>query len=53
MPQGYRIAFNLFAIEGYSHKEIAERLDVTESTSKSQLRKARFWLIKKIENNFD
>ncbi len=53
MPQGYRIAFNLFAIEGYSHKEIAEKLQYTESTSKSQVRKARFWLMKKIDNNFD
>jgi len=53
MPQGYRIAFNLFAIEGYSHKEIAEKLQFTESTSKSQVRKARFWLMKKIDNNFD
>lgn len=53
MPQGYRIAFNLFAIEGYSHKEIAEKLQVTESTSKSQVRKARFWLMKKLNNNYD
>lgn len=53
MPQGYRIVFNLFAIEGYSHKEIAEKFKINESTSKSQLRKARMWLMKKIENNFD
>jgi RNA polymerase sigma-70 factor (ECF subfamily) len=33
--------FNLFAIEGYSHKEIAERLGITESTSKSQYSRAK------------
>ena len=41
LPTGYRIVFNLFAIEGYSHKEIAEILGVSESTSKTQLLKAR------------
>lgn len=49
MPTGYRIVFNLFAIEGYSHKEIAELLKISENTSKSQLRKARLNIIKKIE----
>ena len=39
LPAGYRIVFNLFAIEGYSHKEIAELLKISESTSKTQLRK--------------
>jgi len=48
MPTGYRIVFNLFAIEGYSHKEISELLQISESTSKSQLRKARMNIIKKI-----
>jgi RNA polymerase sigma-70 factor (ECF subfamily) len=41
LPEGYRMVFNLYAIEGYSHKEIAKMLGVTESTSKSQLFKAR------------
>lgn len=41
LPNGYRIVFNLFAIEGYSHKEIAEALNITESTSKTQFLKAR------------
>jgi len=41
LPVGYRMVFNLFAIEGYSHKEIASRLDITESTSKSQYSRAR------------
>jgi len=48
MPTGYRIVFNLFAIEGYSHKEISELLQISESTSKSQLRKGRMNIIKKI-----
>lgn len=41
IPEGYRVVFNLFAIEGYSHKEIAEQLGVTESTSKSQFSRAK------------
>ncbi len=41
MPDGYRIVFNLYIVEGYSHKEIAERLEIKESTSRSQLVKAR------------
>jgi RNA polymerase sigma-70 factor (ECF subfamily) len=53
MPQGYRIVFNLFAIEGYSHKEIAEKLQISESTSKSQLRKARIWLVNKLKSSYE
>jgi len=45
---GYRTIFNLYAIEGYSHKEIAEMLNITEGTSKSQLARARYLLQKKI-----
>jgi len=41
LPTGYRTVFNLFVIEGFSHKEIAAELEITESTSKTQLRKAR------------
>lgn len=41
IPPGYQMVFNLFAIEGYSHKEIAEQLNITESTSKSQYSRAR------------
>ncbi len=41
LPAGYRTVFNLYVIEGYSHKEIAQKLGVQESTSKSQLSKAR------------
>ena len=53
IPEGYRVVFNLFAIEGYSHKEIADRLGVTESTSKSQYSRAKKMLRKiLIEKNF-
>jgi RNA polymerase sigma-70 factor, ECF subfamily len=48
LPAGYRMVFNLFAIEGYTHKEISELLNITESTSKSQLRKARINIIESI-----
>jgi RNA polymerase sigma-70 factor (ECF subfamily) len=41
LPLGYRTIFNLYAIEGYSHAEIAKKLSITESTSKSQLSRAR------------
>ena len=41
LPDGFRTIFNLYAIEGYSHQEIAEMLGITESTSRSQLCRAR------------
>jgi len=41
LPEGYKMVFNLFAIEGYKHSEIAQQLNISESTSKSQLFKAR------------
>lgn len=41
LADGYRIVFNMFVIEGYSHREIAETLGITEATSKSQLSRAR------------
>ena len=44
LPVGYRTVFNMFAIEGYSHAEIAEILNISENTSKSQMFKARKWL---------
>ncbi|GLR16341.1 DNA-directed RNA polymerase sigma-70 factor [Portibacter lacus] len=47
LPTGYKIVFNLYAIEGYSHKEIAEQLEIGESTSRSQLLKARRMLQEK------
>ncbi len=46
LPAGYRLVFNLYAIEGYSHKEIALKLGISESTSKTQLMKARVKLQK-------
>ena len=49
LPTGYRVVFNMFAIEGFSHKEIAEHLGVTESTSKSQYSRARAFLKESLE----
>ena len=46
LPAGYRIVFNLYAIDGYSHKEIADQLSISENTSKSQLSRARVYLQK-------
>lgn len=48
LPTGYKIVFNLYAIEGYSHREIGNMLDIQESTSRSQLTKARRMLKKMI-----
>lgn len=44
MPDGYRLVFNLYVVEGYNHREIAELLQITEGTSKSQFSKARTFL---------
>ena len=41
LPDGYRMIFNLYAIEGYKHREIADMLGISEGTSKSQLSHAR------------
>lgn len=41
LPEGYRMVFYLYAVEGYKHPEIAELLGISESTSKTQLHKAR------------
>lgn len=46
LPDGYRMVFNLYVIEGYSHKEIGELLGTSESTSRSQLAKSRKWMQK-------
>jgi RNA polymerase sigma-70 factor (ECF subfamily) len=48
LPVGYGTVFNLYAIEGYNHAEIAEMLDINENTSKSQLSRARKWLQKRL-----
>ncbi len=41
LPDGYRMVFNLYAVEGFSHKEISDSLNIDEGTSRSQLAKAR------------
>jgi RNA polymerase sigma-70 factor, ECF subfamily len=48
LPLGYRTVFNFYVMEDYSHKEIAELLNISENTSKTQLSKARSWLQKRI-----
>ena len=49
LPDGYRMVFNLYAIEGYQHEEIANMLGISESTSKTQLMKARRMLMSRIK----
>lgn len=52
MPEGFRTVFNLYAIEGFSHKEIGKMLGMSEGGSRSQLSRARTWLQKRL-NNFE
>ena len=49
LPQGYKLVFNMFAVEGYSHKEISEMLDIQEATSRSQYLRARQFLREKLQ----
>lgn len=49
LPPGYRAVFNMYVIEGYSHKEIAEKMGFTIGSSKSQLSKAKALLRKMLE----
>lgn len=49
LPEGFRMVFNMYAIEGYTHKEISKALNISEGTSKSQLSRARAWLKEKIK----
>lgn len=51
LPEGCRTVFNLFAVEGYSHKEIADMLGISEGTSRSQLNYAKRKLQQWIENH--
>jgi len=51
MPDGYRAVFNLFVVEGFSHKEISQMLGISEVTSRSQLNRAKAWLQQKIKEN--
>lgn len=53
LPTGYRTVLNLYSIEGYSHKEIAERLGITEETSRSQLFRAKAMLQKMMKKWLD
>ncbi|MCD4746062.1 MAG: sigma-70 family RNA polymerase sigma factor [Bacteroidales bacterium] len=48
LPEGYRLIFNLYVIEGYTHKEISKMLKISENTSKSQLSRARKTLQKEV-----
>lgn len=52
LPPGYRAVFNLYAIDGFSHEEIAEQLGISIGTSKSQLFKAREYLKKMLDKSF-
>ena len=49
LPEGYRLVFNMYVVDGFSHKEIAGALKISEGTSKSQLSKARDYLKKLLE----
>ncbi len=49
LPEGCKTVFNLYAVEGYKHQEIAEMLNITEGTSKSQFSRARQLLMKKLD----
>lgn len=50
LPDGYRIVFNLYEVEGYSHSEIGELMNFSEATSRSQLTRAKQALKKKLKN---
>ena len=52
LPDRYRLVFNLYILDGYSHKEISKELNISEGTSKSNLSRARLILKSKIEVNF-
>lgn len=49
LPDGYRVVFNLYVIEGYKHQEIADILSISENTSKTQLLKAKRMLRNQLE----
>lgn len=52
LPTGYRVIFNLYGIEGYSHAEVAEQLGISESTSRSQYTRARALLKQKVRETY-
>ena len=51
LPEGYRVVFSLYALEGYDHSEISEILEITESTSKSQYSRAKSKLYEILRSN--
>ncbi len=51
LPVGYRTVFNMYAVEGYNHAEIAEKLGISEGTSKSQYSRAKKWLQEQLKKN--
>ncbi|MBM3432685.1 MAG: sigma-70 family RNA polymerase sigma factor [Bacteroidetes bacterium] len=51
LPVGYRTVFNLYAVEGYNHGEIAQQLGISEGTSKSQYARAKKWLQERLKKN--
>ncbi|MFO8087509.1 MAG: sigma-70 family RNA polymerase sigma factor [Bacteroidales bacterium] len=53
LPEGYRMVFNLFVVEGYSHKQIAAKLGITVNTSKSQLSRARAVLMERVQKKLN
>lgn len=52
MPEGYRVIFNLYAIEGYTHREISEQLGIAVGTSKSQYSRAKQWMQQVLAKHF-
>lgn len=52
LPPGFRTVFNMYVIEGYSHKEISEMLGISETTSRSQLQRARVFLQSRIKDRY-
>lgn len=53
MPPGFRTVFNMYAIEGFSHKEIGKMMGISETTSRTQLSRARIWLQNRIKEEED
>lgn len=53
MPEGYRMVFNLYVVDGYSHDEIHKMLGIKVETSRSQLMRARKWLQRNIDSFYD
>ncbi|RNI26844.1 RNA polymerase sigma factor [Rufibacter latericius] len=51
LPEGYRLVFNLYIVEGFNHREIGDMLQIAEGTSKSQLAKAKSYLKKMLQKH--